>query len=120
VITRKAYGAGIYAMAGPSFGPDATLALPSAEIAVMGPDAAIQALFSEQLEGMEGEDRAEFMEMMRAEYQKHIDIRAQAAKMQVDELLPAGDLRDQLGARLEALKHKRRTDRDRYHGTVLF
>jgi acetyl-CoA carboxylase carboxyltransferase component len=120
VITRKAYGAGIYAMAGPSFGPDATLALPSAEIAVMGPDAAIQALFSEQLEGMEGEDRAEFMEMMRAEYQKHIDIRAQAAKMQVDELLPAGDLRDQLGARLDALQHKRRTDRDRYHGTVLF
>ena len=120
VITRKAYGAGIYAMAGPSFGPDATLALPSAEIAVMGPDAAIQALFAEQLEGMEGDDRAEFMEMMRAEYQKHIDIRAQAAKMQVDELLPAGDLRDQLGARLDALRHKRRTDRDRYHGTVLF
>jgi len=120
VVTRKAYGAGIYAMAGPSFGPDATLALPSAEIAVMGPDAAIQALFSEQLEGMDGEDRAEFMEMMRAEYQKHIDIRAQAAKMQVDELLPAGDLRDQLGARLDALQHKRRTDRDRYHGTVLF
>ena len=120
VITRKAYGAGIYAMAGPSFGPDATLALPSAEIAVMGPDAAIRALFSEQLDGMEGEDRAEFMEMMRAEYQKHIDIRAQAAKMQVDELLPAGDLRDQLGARLDALQDKRRTERDRYHGTVLF
>ena len=120
VITRKAYGAGIYAMAGPSFGPDATLALPSAEIAVMGPDAAIQALFAEQLEGMDGADRAEFMEMMRAEYDKHIDIQAQAAKMQVDELLPAGDLREQLAARLDTLEHKRRTERDRYHGTVLF
>jgi acetyl-CoA carboxylase carboxyltransferase component len=120
VVTRKAYGAGIYAMAGPSFGPDAALALPSAEIAVMGPDAAIQALFAEQLEGMDGEDRREFMEMMRGEYDDQIDIRAQAAKMQVDELLPAGDLRDQLGARLETLRNKRRTDRDRYHGTVLF
>jgi acetyl-CoA carboxylase carboxyltransferase component len=107
-------------MAGPSFGPDATLALPSAEIAVMGPDAAIQALFAEQLEGMDGQERREFMEMMRAEYDEQIDIRAQAAKMQVDELLPAGDLREQLRARLETLQNKRRTDRDRYHGTVLF
>ncbi len=120
VITRKAYGAGIYAMAGPSFGPDATLALPSAEIAVMGPDAAVNALFAEQMEEMDADERAEFVEMMRAEYDKQIDIRAQASKMQVDELLPAGDLRDQLGARLETLQNKRRTERDRYHGTVLF
>jgi len=120
VITRKAYGAGIYAMAGPSFDPDATLALPSAEIAVMGPDAAVQALFADQMEGMDPEERDEFLEMMRGEYDKHIDIRAQAAKMQIDELLPAGDLRDQLAARLETLETKRRTERDRYHGTVLF
>jgi acetyl-CoA carboxylase carboxyltransferase component len=37
VIVRKAYGAGLYAMAGPAFGSDATLALPTARIAVMGP-----------------------------------------------------------------------------------
>ena len=36
VIVRKAYGAGLYAMAGPGFEPDATLALPTAMIAVMG------------------------------------------------------------------------------------
>jgi len=120
VITRKAYGAGIYAMAGPSFDPDATLALPSAEIAVMGPDAAVQALFAEQMEGMDPEEREDFLEMMRGEYDKHIDIRAQAAKMQIDELLLAGDLRDQLAARLQTLETKRRTERDRYHGTVLF
>jgi acetyl-CoA carboxylase carboxyltransferase component len=120
VITRKAYGAGIYAMAGPSFDPDATLALPSAEIAVMGPDAAVQALFADQMEGMDPEEREDFLEMMRGEYDKHIDIRAQASKMQIDELLPAGDLREQLAARLETLETKRRTERDRYHGTVLF
>ena len=120
VITRKAYGAGIYAMAGPSFGPDATLALPSAEIAVMGPDAAVNALFAEQIEDMDADTREGFVEAMRAEYDKHIDVRAQAATMQVDELLPAGDLRDQLAARLSALQNKRRVERDRYHGTVLF
>src|SRR5206468_170856 len=36
VIVRKAYGAGLYAMSGPAFEPDATLALPTAKIAVMG------------------------------------------------------------------------------------
>ena len=120
VITRKAYGAGIYAMAGPSFEPDATLALPSAEIAVMGPDAAVNALFADELAEMDEETREGFVEAMRAEYDEQIDVRAQAAKMQVDELLPAGELRAQLAARLRTLRNKRRTERDRYHGTVLF
>jgi len=119
-ITRKAYGAGIYAMAGPSFGPDATLALPSTEIAVMGPDAAVNALFGDQMKDMDEESREQFEEMMLEEYERYIDIRAQAAQMAVDELLPAGDLREQLAARLATLRDKRRTARDRHHGTVLF
>src|SRR5262249_15635428 len=40
VIVRKAYGAGLYAMAGPGFRRDACIALPTAKIAVMGPQAA--------------------------------------------------------------------------------
>ncbi|MFB6164788.1 MAG: acyl-CoA carboxylase subunit beta [Haloarculaceae archaeon] len=120
VITRKAYGAGIYAMCGPSFGPDATLALPSAEISVMGPDAAVHALFGGQLEDMEGEAREQFVESAKERFREFVDIRAQAANMQVDELVPAGDLREQLRARLAAFADKRRTERDRHHGTVLF
>jgi acetyl-CoA carboxylase carboxyltransferase component len=120
VITRKAYGAGIYAMAGPSFDPDATLALPSAEISVMGPEAATHALFADQLDDMDPEQAEEFVESMESEYQTYIDVRKQAAQMQVDELLPAGDLRDQLVHRLRAFRDKRRTERDRHHGTVLF
>ncbi|WP_247009074.1 acyl-CoA carboxylase subunit beta [Halorientalis litorea] len=120
VITRKAYGAGIYAMCGPSFGPDATLALPSAEISVMGPDAAVHALFGGQLEEMEGEAREAFIESAKQEFEKYVDVRKQASKMQVDELLPAGDLREQLLARLSAFENKRRRDPDRHHGTILF
>ena len=120
VITRKAYGAGIYAMCGPAFGPDATLALPSAEISVMGPDAAVHALFGGQLEDMEGETREAFIESAKEEFQKYIDVRKQASNMQVDELVPAGDLRSQLVARLSAFENKRRTRRDRHHGTILF
>jgi acetyl-CoA carboxylase carboxyltransferase component len=120
VITRKAYGAGIYAMCGPAFGADATLALPSAEISVMGPDAAVHALFGGEMEGMDPEERAAFIEDAKAEFDELIDIRSQAARMQVDELLPAGDLREQLVHRLAAFEGKRRTERDRHHGTILF
>jgi acetyl-CoA carboxylase carboxyltransferase component len=120
VITRKAYGAGIYAMCGPAFGADATLALPSAEISVMGPDAAVHALFGGQMAEMDPEERAAFVEEVKAEFDERIDIRKQAARMQVDELLPAGDLREQLLHRLDAFADKRRTERDRHHGTILF
>ena len=56
VIVRKAYGAGLYAMAGPAFDPDACLALPTAKIAVMGPSAAVNAVFYNQLQAIEDED----------------------------------------------------------------
>ena len=119
VITRKAYGAGIYAMGGPSFEPDATLALPSAELAVMGPDAAVRAVFAREIDAIEDSDeQAEFIEKKKEEYRK--DIRKQASNMQVDELVPAGDLRDQLIHRLNTLSNKHRKNYDRYHGTVLF
>jgi acetyl-CoA carboxylase carboxyltransferase component len=121
VITRKAYGAGIYAMAGPSFGPDATLALPSAEISVMGPDAAVNALFADQIEDMDESAKDAFIESAKQEFDKYIDIRAQASKMQVDELLPAGDLRKQLERRLDTYcGNKTRDDPERHHGTVFF
>jgi acetyl-CoA carboxylase carboxyltransferase component len=120
VLTRKAYGAGIYAMCGPSFEPDAALALPSAELAVMGPKAAVRALFADQLDEMDPDDQQAFLESMRGEYEQYVDIRKQAARMQVDELLPAGDLRDQLVRRLRTFETKRRVERDRHHGTVLF
>ena len=58
VIVRKAYGAGLYAMAGPAFDPDCCIALPSASIAVMGPQAAINAVFYNQLQAIDGRGRA--------------------------------------------------------------
>ena len=49
VIVRKAYGAGLYAMCGPAFEPDACIALPTASIAVMGPQAAVNAVYYNKL-----------------------------------------------------------------------
>ena len=48
VVLRKAYGAGLYAMCGPAFDVDATLALPGAMIAVMGAEAAVNAVFAKK------------------------------------------------------------------------
>ena len=66
VIVRKAYGAGLYAMAGPAFAPDGCIALPSASIAVMGPQAAINAVYYNQLQAIEDEqERAARTEELR-------------------------------------------------------
>src|SRR5699024_9975038 len=57
VIVRKAYGAGLYAMAGPAFEPDCCIALPSAQIAVMGPEAAVNAVYANKIQELTEEDR---------------------------------------------------------------
>src|SRR5205807_1238399 len=75
VIVRKAYGAGLYAMAGPAFEPDCCVALPSASIAVMGPEAAINAVYYNQLQAIEDADeRARRTAELRRSYGEDIDI----------------------------------------------
>ena len=59
VVVRKAYGAGLYAMAGPGFEPDATLALPTAKIAVMGAEAAVNAVYYNKLAAIGDPDERE-------------------------------------------------------------
>jgi acetyl-CoA carboxylase carboxyltransferase component len=100
VIVRKAYGAGLYAMAGPAYDPDACLALPHAKIAVMGPQAAINAVFYNQLQAIEDEDeRARRTEELRAEYSEEIDILHLASELVVDAVVQPGDLRAELARR---------------------
>ena len=105
VIVRKAYGAGLYAMAGPAFDPDATLALPSAKIAVMGPSAAVNAVFYNQLQAIEDEDeraakRAELMET----YAEGVDLLHLASELVIDAVDPAGGSAHRAGAALRALR----------------
>ena len=107
VIVRKAYGAGLYAMAGPAYEPDACLALPGARIAVMGPQAAINAVFYNQLQAIEDEEeRARRTDELRAEYQEEIDILHLASELVVDAVVPPEELRGEL---VRALRRLRRT-----------
>jgi acetyl-CoA carboxylase carboxyltransferase component len=97
VIVRKAYGAGLYAMAGPAFEPDACIALPWAKIAVMGPQAAINAVFYNQIQAIEDEaERQKKVEELRAEYAAEIDILHLASELVVDAVIQPEDLRADL------------------------
>jgi acetyl-CoA carboxylase carboxyltransferase component len=109
VIVRKAYGAGLYAMAGPSFEPDACIALPGARIAVMGPQAAINAVYYNQVQAIEDEsERAEFVERLRREYAEEIDILHLASELVVDAVVQPEDLRAEIARRLALAATKRR------------
>jgi acetyl-CoA carboxylase carboxyltransferase component len=97
VVVRKAYGAGLYAMAGPAFEPDACIALPWAKIAVMGPQAAINAVFYNQIQAIEDPDeRAAKVEELRAEYAAEIDVLHLASELVVDAVIQPEDLRADL------------------------
>ncbi|HYZ27722.1 MAG TPA: carboxyl transferase domain-containing protein, partial [Thermoleophilaceae bacterium] len=97
VIVRKAYGAGLYAMAGPAFEPDACIALPWAKIAVMGPQAAINAVFYNQIQAIEDEaERQAKVEQLRAEYAAEIDVLHLASELVVDAVIQPEDLRADL------------------------
>jgi acetyl-CoA carboxylase carboxyltransferase component len=109
VVVRKAYGAGLYAMAGPAFDPDACIALPSASIAVMGPQAAVNAVFYNQLQAIDDADeRAAKTEELRREYAEDIDILHLASELVVDAVIQPEDLRADLVKRFAAAEHKSR------------
>jgi acetyl-CoA carboxylase carboxyltransferase component len=109
VIVRKAYGAGLYAMAGPAFEPDSCIALSSASIAVMGPQAAINAVYFNQLQAIEDEDaRATRTEELRAAYAANIDILHLASELVIDAVIEPAELRGELLRRYSHSSGKRR------------
>jgi methylmalonyl-CoA decarboxylase subunit alpha len=96
VVVRKAYGAGLYAMCGPGFEPDATLALPWASIAVMGAEAAVNAVYANKIEGVPEDQRAAYVEKLREQYRADIDIMKLASENVIDAVVPPENLRSEL------------------------
>ncbi len=106
VVVRKCFGAGLYAMAGPAFGTDATLALPSGQIAVMGPEAAINAVYANVIAELPQADRAAFIAEKRAEYSEYVDIYKLASELHVDHVVNYDRLRGELVRRFELYSSK--------------
>ena len=120
VIVRKAYGAGIYAMAGPAYDPQSTIALPSGEIAIMGPEAAINAVYANKLAAIDDpEERAEREAALREEYREDIDVHRMASEAVIDEIVPPSELREELIARFAFYDGIEKHLPDKKHGTVI-
>ena len=119
VVVRKAYGAGLYAMAGPGFAPEATIALPTAKIAVMGAEAAVNAVYANKIAAIEDQDeRDAFVAAKRAEYEQDIDIVRLASELVVDAIIEPHELRGELIARYAAAAGKDRNFSRRRHGVT--
>ncbi len=106
VVVRKAYGAGLYAMSGPGFDPDATLALPTASIAVMGAEAAVNAVFANKIADQPEAERAAYIQQLRDEYNQDIDLEKLAANLHVDAIVEPTRLRAELAARLARARRR--------------
>jgi acetyl-CoA carboxylase carboxyltransferase component len=117
VVVRKAYGAGLYAMCGPAFDPDATIALPTAKIAVMGPDAAVNAVFANKIAAIDDPaEREAFVAEQIEVYEADVDLLRLASELVVDAVVPPSRLRDEVVRRLAAARTRRREFSDRRHG----
>jgi acetyl-CoA carboxylase carboxyltransferase component len=107
VIVRKAYGAGLYAMCGPAFEPDACLALPTASIAVMGAQAAVNAVYYNKIQEIPaGPERDAFVEKLRSEYREDVNLTKLASELVVDQVVPAAELRAELARRFALYANK--------------
>ena len=119
VVVRKAYGAGLYAMAGPGFAPDATIALPTAKIAVMGAEAAVNAVYANKIAAIADEaERAAFVAARRQEYERDIDIVRLASELVVDTIVAPEELRGELVRRYATARNKDRHFSRRRHGVT--
>jgi acetyl-CoA carboxylase carboxyltransferase component len=116
VIVRKAYGAGLYAMCGPAFEPDACIALPPASIAVMGPQAAVNAVYYNKIQAVEaGPERTTLIEQLREEYKADVDLEKLASELAVDAVIPFERFRADVAARLGYAARKARPRHAKRH-----
>jgi acetyl-CoA carboxylase carboxyltransferase component len=96
-------------MAGPAYDPDCCLALPTASIAAMGPQAAINAVYYNQLQAIEDPaEREAKTEELRRQYAEDIDILHLASELIIDAVIPPDDLRAELIRRFAQAAAKQR------------
>jgi acetyl-CoA carboxylase carboxyltransferase component len=117
VVVRKAYGAGLYAMSGPAFDPIATIALPTAKIAVMGPEAAVNAVYANKIAAIEDPAaRSAYVAHLRAEYEADVDLFRLASELVIDAVVSFEDLRGELIRRFAAADPRDREWVAKRHG----
>ena len=117
IITRKAYGGAYDVMASKHIRADVNFAWPTAEIAVMGPDGAVNIVFRKELDG--AKDPVAEKARLVAEYREKFANPFKAAELgYVDEVIRPEATREKVIRALELLKDKRQENLPRKHGNI--
>ena len=116
VIMRKAYGAGYYVMCGKGYGPDTIVAWPMAEIAVMGPEGAVNIIFNKQIEASADPEatRAQMVDAIRSQ----IDPYLAAGWAMIDDVIDPSETRRVIIRALEQARDKKVDRPWRKHGNM--
>jgi acetyl-CoA carboxylase carboxyltransferase component len=113
LIVRKAFGAGLYAMAGPAFESDCVIALPTAQIAVMGPEPAVNAVYFNKIEALPEADRKKFIAEKIAVYEKDVDLMRLSSELVIDDIIDFAETRSELAKRFQFYKDAPRAKREK-------
>jgi propionyl-CoA carboxylase beta chain len=117
VITRKAYGGAYDVMASKHVRADINFAYPTAEIAVMGPDGAVNIVYRDEL--AKAEDPVAAKAAYVAEYRdKFANPYAAAALGYIDEVIRPRETRNKLATALRMLRNKRQSNPPKKHGNL--
>jgi acetyl-CoA carboxylase carboxyltransferase component len=117
VLVRKAYGGAYVALGSKSLGADIVLAWPSAEIAVMGPEGAVNIIFRKELAATDNPEalRQELVQEYRYKFANPI---VAAGRGYVDDIIAPEDTRVQLINSLTMLAGKREKKPAKKHGNI--
>jgi len=119
VILRKAYGGAYDVMCSKHLGGDLNLAWPTAEIAVMGADGAVNILFRRELEGASESERPSVRARLTDEYRREfLNPYLAAERGYVDDVIDPAETRDRLTAALTMFASKRDDRPPRKHGNI--
>src|SRR5207237_8927243 len=119
VITRKAYGGAYVVMNSKSIGADLAFARPSAELAVMGPQGAVEIVYRRELESAE-DPVARRAELVEEYVERYANPFIAAERGYVDDVIDPADTRRILVRSLELLRSKREDLPKRKHGNMPF
>jgi len=116
VILRKAYAAGFYAMGAPGFEPRATIALPTATIGPMSPEASVHAVYANKIAAIESDaEREEFIRARTAEQAAELSLVRMGSELVVDTVVEPERLRAELAERLAHADSWTRGQQSRHH-----
>jgi acetyl-CoA carboxylase carboxyltransferase component len=118
VMVRKAYGGGYLAMSGSPMQPDCCIALPTARPALMGPEAAINAIYYNRIMETPESERKALIEQLRREYKEDIDVYSVANEGSIEAIVQPEELRKELIRRFALYSRKTARRIDRRNGVV--